>query len=120
MFPFVDRITWGDISPDGKVTPKVYPDEEGVPVHFWPGPAGGKEWTHMAYSPNTGLIYVPVQEVGATATRRRREFKESIPYWGAGWPSTSTTTTDSWPPSTRSRARRSGAGATSTRCAPRR
>jgi alcohol dehydrogenase (cytochrome c) len=84
VFPFVDRITWGEITPDGKVTPKVYPDEEGVPVHFWPGPAGGKEWTHMSYSPQTGLIYVPVQEVGATATRRRREFKESIPYWGAG------------------------------------
>jgi alcohol dehydrogenase (cytochrome c) len=84
VFPFVDRITWGEITPDGKVNPKVYPDEEGVPVHFWPGPAGGKEWTHMSYSPQTGLIYVPVQEVGATATRRRREFKESIPYWGAG------------------------------------
>ena len=84
VFPFVDRITWGEITPEGKVTPKVYPDEEGVPVHFWPGPAGGKEWTHMAYSRRTGLIYVPVQEVGATATRRRREFKESIPYWGAG------------------------------------
>ena len=84
VFPFVDRITWGEISRDGQVTPKVYPDEEGVPVHFWPGPAGGKEWTHMAYSPQTGLIYVPVQEVGATATRRRREFQESIPYWGAG------------------------------------
>jgi alcohol dehydrogenase (cytochrome c) len=84
VFPFVDRITWGEITPDGKVTPKVYPDEEGVPVHFWPGPAGGKEWTHMSYNPNTGLIYVPVQEVGATATRRRREFRESIPYWGAG------------------------------------
>ncbi|MEJ2870578.1 PQQ-dependent dehydrogenase, methanol/ethanol family [Actinomycetospora sp. OC33-EN08] len=84
VFPFVDRITWGEITPDGKVTPKIYPDEEGVPVHFWPGPAGGKEWTHMSYSPQTGLIYIPVQEVGATATRRRREFKESIPYWGAG------------------------------------
>lgn len=84
VFPFVDRITWGEINSAGEVTPKVYPDEEGVPVHFWPGPAGGKEWTHMAYSPQTGLIYVPVQEVGATATRRRREFKESIPYWGAG------------------------------------
>ena len=84
VFPFVDRITWGEITPEGKVTAKVYPDEEGVPVHFWPGPAGGKEWTHMSYSRQTGLIYVPVQEVGATATRRRREFKESIPYWGAG------------------------------------
>ncbi|MFD2811320.1 PQQ-dependent dehydrogenase, methanol/ethanol family [Prauserella oleivorans] len=82
--PFVDRITWGAITRDGQVTPKVYPDEEGVPVHFYPGPAGAKEWTHAAYSPKTELFYVPVQDVGATATRRRREFKESIPYWGAG------------------------------------
>ena len=36
------------------------------------------------YSPKTELLYAPVQDVGATATRRRREFKESIPYWGAG------------------------------------
>jgi alcohol dehydrogenase (cytochrome c) len=82
--PFVDRITWGEITADGKVTAKVYPDKEGEPVHFYPGPAGAKEWTHAAYSPKSGLFYVPVQDVGATATRRRREFKESIPYWGAG------------------------------------
>ena len=82
--PFVDRITWGAITRDGRVTPKVYPDKEGEPVHFYPGPAGAKEWTHAAYSPKTGYFYVPVQDVGATATRRRREFKESIPYWGAG------------------------------------
>jgi len=82
--PFVDRITWGAITREGRVTAKVYPEEEGVPVHFYPGPAGAKEWTHAAYSPKTGYFYVPVQDVGATATRRRREFKESIPYWGAG------------------------------------
>jgi len=82
--PFVDRITWGAITRDGRVTPKLYPDKEGEPVHFYPGPAGAKEWTHAAYSPKTELFYVPVQDVGATATRRRREFKESIPYWGAG------------------------------------
>jgi alcohol dehydrogenase (cytochrome c) len=81
--PFVDRITWGEIDSSGKVTPKVYPEREGEPVHFWPGPAGGKEWTHAAYNPNTELFYVPVQDVGGEATRRRREFKESIPYWGA-------------------------------------
>jgi len=50
----------------------VFPDKEGVPVHFWPGPAGGKEWTHAAYSPNTQLLYCPVQDVGATATRRQK------------------------------------------------
>jgi alcohol dehydrogenase (cytochrome c) len=82
--PFVDRIDWGAITRDGKVTPRRYPDKEGEPVHFYPGPAGAKEWTHAAYSPRTELFYVPVQDVGATATRRRREFKESIPYWGAG------------------------------------
>jgi len=82
--PFVDRITWGAITRDGQVTAKVYPEKEGEPVHFYPGPAGAKEWTHAAYSPKTELFYVPVQDTGATATRRRREFKESIPYWGAG------------------------------------
>ena len=84
VVPFVDRITWGEIDASGKVTAKVYPDKEGDPVHFWPGPAGAKEWTHAAYNPNTKLFYAPVQDIGATATRRRREFKESIPYWGAG------------------------------------
>lgn len=82
--PFVDRIDWGAITRDGRVTRSRYPEKEGEPVHFYPGPAGAKEWTHAAYSPDTELFYVPVQDVGATATRRRREFKESIPYWGAG------------------------------------
>ncbi len=82
--PFVDRIDWGEVDEKGNVTPKIYPDKEGEPVHFWPGPAGAKEWTHAAYSPRTELLYAPVQDVGATATRRRREFKESMPYWGAG------------------------------------
>ena len=79
----MDRIDWGVITRDGKVTPRKYPDKEGEPVHFYPGPAGAKEWTHAAYSPKTDMFYVPVADVGATATRRRREFKESIPYWGA-------------------------------------
>jgi alcohol dehydrogenase (cytochrome c) len=81
--PFSDRITWGEISADGGVKPQVFPDKEGEPVHFWPGPAGAKEWCHAAYSPRTNMFYVPVQDVGSTVTRRRREFKESIPYWGA-------------------------------------
>ncbi|MFD0853864.1 PQQ-binding-like beta-propeller repeat protein, partial [Actinomadura adrarensis] len=84
VFPFVDRIDWGTVDAKGQIQVHKYPDKEGEPVHFYPGPGGGKEWTHAAYSPKTGLFYVPVQDVGATATRRRREFKEGIPYWGAG------------------------------------
>ncbi|HEX4680238.1 MAG TPA: PQQ-dependent dehydrogenase, methanol/ethanol family [Gaiellaceae bacterium] len=82
--PFVDRITWGKIGADGTVTPEIYPEKEGEVVRFWPGPAGAKEWTHAAYSPRTGLFYVPVQDLGAEITLQRREFKEGIPYWGAG------------------------------------
>ncbi|MEU4674985.1 PQQ-dependent dehydrogenase, methanol/ethanol family [Amycolatopsis sp. NPDC023774] len=81
--PFVDRIDWGVITRDGKVTPRKYPDKEGEPCHFFPGPAGAKEWTHASYNPDLDLFYVPVADVGATATRRRREFKEGMPYWGA-------------------------------------
>src|SRR5918997_11700 len=81
--PFVDRINWGEIDAEGNVTPRIYPEKEGEEVHFYPGPAGAKEWTHAAYSQKTELFYVPVADVGATATRRRREFKEGMPYWGA-------------------------------------
>src|SRR3712207_7846299 len=45
IFPFVDRITWGEITPDGTVTPRIYPDEEGEEVHFHPGPARSEEHT---------------------------------------------------------------------------
>ncbi len=81
--PFSERITWGEIDENGKVTRHVEPDTEGEPVHFFPGPAGAKEWTHAAYSPETGYFYVPIQDTGAEVTLRRKEFKEGIPYWGA-------------------------------------
>lgn len=81
--PFGERITWGDIDRDGTITPKIYPETDGEPVHFFPGPAGSKEWTHAAYSPRTEMFYVPVQDVGAEITMRQREFKEGVPYWGA-------------------------------------
>jgi len=81
--PFVDRINWGEIDAEGNVTPSIYPENEGEEVHFYPGPAGAKEWTHAAYNPETELFYCPVQNTGATIARRRREFKEGMPYWGA-------------------------------------
>jgi alcohol dehydrogenase (cytochrome c) len=81
--PFGERITWGEIDANGNVTRKIEPEAEGEAIHFYPGPAGSKEWVHAAYSPRTGLFYAPVQDVGATVTLQTKEFKESIPYWGA-------------------------------------
>ena len=59
VVPFVDRIDWGEVDEKGNVTPKVYPDAEGDPVHFWPGPAGAKEWTHAGLQPEHGAPLLP-------------------------------------------------------------
>ncbi len=78
---FAPRVTWGDIDPSsGRVTPRLTPTAAGVEI--CPGPAGGKEWPHAAYSPRTRLLYTPVVDACGTFTLRRSEFRESLPYWG--------------------------------------
>ena len=78
--PFVRRLTWGKIDQRGKVTPKKTPTTKGVKI--CPGPAGGKEWTHAAYSPRTELLYAPVIESCANFRLVPTEFKEGLPYYG--------------------------------------
>lgn len=82
--PFA-RVTSGEVdSLTGKVTVKLAPGESGTLI--CPGAAGAKEWSHTAYSPRTGLIYVPVVEQCARFIKHREEFREGLPYWG-GTPS---------------------------------
>lgn len=77
--PFANP-TWGRIDADGNVTVRKRPTPEGETI--CPGPAGGKEWNHAAYSPRTGLLYVPVIDGCATFRLEPGEFRESLPYWG--------------------------------------
>ncbi len=57
--PFVSRITWTKgLDGKGRPTPGVMPTSEGA--IFCPGVFGAKNWNHMAYSPQTGLVYMPV------------------------------------------------------------
>ena len=42
--------------------------ETGKPVVMMPGPDGGHSWHPMAYNPNTGLVYIPAQEIGKSFT----------------------------------------------------
>ncbi len=37
-----------------------YPNGEAL---IWPGPAGAHNWQPMAYSPDTGLVYIPTREM---------------------------------------------------------
>jgi quinohemoprotein ethanol dehydrogenase len=38
-------------------------------MEIWPGTIGGHNWQAMSYSPKTGLVYIPVHQVGALFSR---------------------------------------------------
>ena len=54
--------------------------ETGKPVVMMPGPDGGHSWHPMAYNPNTGLVYIPAQEIGKSFTPVK-DFKTSSIGW---------------------------------------
>jgi quinohemoprotein ethanol dehydrogenase len=38
-------------------------------TEIWPGTVGGHNWQAMSYSPQTGLVYIPVHQIGARFMR---------------------------------------------------
>jgi alcohol dehydrogenase (cytochrome c) len=48
-----------------------------------PGPAGAKEWNHMAFSPQTGMAYVPVVENCAFFRSGQAFYNRGQPFWGS-------------------------------------
>jgi alcohol dehydrogenase (cytochrome c) len=77
------RTTWGEVDPQtGRIDVRLVPTVEGTEI--CPGPAGGKEWTHAAYSPRTGLLYAPVIELCGIFKLRPQEFREGLSYFGGG------------------------------------
>lgn len=78
------RQSWAkDIDPD---TGRPTIDEMAIPgpakTPVCPGPAGAKEWNHMAFSPETGLAYIPVIENCAMYRSSQAFFERGMPYWG--------------------------------------
>ena len=72
-------VTWGRIDrTTGEVAVLRTPSAEGTEI--CPGPAGAKEWSHAAFSPQTGLLYVPVVETCATFYADSVGFREGMPY----------------------------------------
>lgn len=47
-----------------------------------PGPAGAKEWNHMAFSPQTGLAYIPVIENCGSFRTGQAFYVRGLPFWG--------------------------------------
>lgn len=73
--PFAEKITWAkSLDPKtGKpiVNPEAKYELTGKMFIGFPGGIGAHSWTPMSYSPDTGLVYIPTNEVAS-------------PYLGAG------------------------------------
>ena len=62
--------------------------ETGKPFSMMPGPLGAHSWQPMAFNPNTGLVYIPAQEIGWEFDPIK-DFKPSIMGWNVAvnsWP----------------------------------
>ena len=60
--------------------PGIRYDQTGKSVKMMPGPVGAHSWQPMAYSPKTGLVYIPAQEVGMDFTPLK-DYKPSPIGW---------------------------------------
>ena len=94
--PFVRDITWAKgIDKNGRPIidennrpgdPKAGGDgKKGKIVFSVPSFLGGKNWMPMAYSPDTGLFYVPSNEWGMDIWNEPITYKKGAAYLGAGF-----------------------------------
>ncbi len=96
-FPFVKKITWAKAI-DLKTGRPIYDDEnrpgnpaaagdgkKGKVVFSAPSFLGGKNQQQMAYSPQTGLFYVPANEWGMDIWNEPVAYKKGAAYLGAGF-----------------------------------
>ena len=93
-YPFVEKINWAkEIGKDGRPVfdpasrpgdPKKSADgKKGSPVFAVPSFLGGKNQMPMAYSPQTGLFYVPANEWGMDLWNEPVAYKKGAAYLGA-------------------------------------
>jgi alcohol dehydrogenase (cytochrome c) len=96
-FPFVNKITWAtgidlktgrpNYVPENRPgDPTKSPDgKKGNVVFSAPSFLGGKNQQPMAYSPKTGLFYVPANEWGMEIWNEPVTYKKGAAYLGAGF-----------------------------------
>ncbi|MDE2370038.1 MAG: PQQ-dependent methanol/ethanol family dehydrogenase [Burkholderiales bacterium] len=96
-FPFVKKITWASgidlktgrpnfIDADRPGDPTAGADgKKGTSVFSAPSFLGGKNQMPMAYSPQTGLFYVPSNEWGMEIWNEPITYKKGAAYLGAGF-----------------------------------
>lgn len=95
-FPFVRQVTWAkgiDLNSGRPVyddtnrpgDPTALDGKKGKVVFAAPSFLGGKNQQQMAYSPQTGLFYVPANEWGMEIWNEPVAYKRGAAYLGAGF-----------------------------------
>ena len=94
-FPFVKKITWAsgidlktgrpNFLAAGRPGDPGAEAKKGESVFAAPGFLGGKNQQPMAYSPQTGLFYVPANEWGMDIWNEPVSYKKGAAYLGAGF-----------------------------------
>ena len=97
-FPFVKKVTWAtgvdlktgrpNFAPEGRPgdpTAEGSDGSKGRSVFAAPGFLGGKNQQPMAYSPKTGLFYVPANEWGMDIWNEPVAYKKGAAFLGAGF-----------------------------------
>jgi quinohemoprotein ethanol dehydrogenase len=86
FFYVLDRKTGKLLNEPGKTTPQIswaksidmttgrpneYPNirYETGETNLWPGSVGGHNWQAMSYDPHSGLVFIPMQQIGARFSR---------------------------------------------------
>jgi alcohol dehydrogenase (cytochrome c) len=84
-WPFAKSINWvAGITESGKLVSRVEP-EVGKSKLICPSVVGAKNWNQGAYSPNTGMLYLPVQELCNDLVARDEDILEGGPSTGGNW-----------------------------------
>jgi alcohol dehydrogenase (cytochrome c) len=102
--------TWiTGVTEDGKLVGRNEP-QLGKATTICPSAAGAKSWNSMAYSPRTGFLYVPVNELCEEVTPNNAPGREGQNYMNAAFPMnlapgrTTWSHVDAWDPVTGKRA----------------
>ena len=84
-YPIVDHHTWlTGMTEDGKILGRHEPVADKATL-ICPGPAGGKSWNQVSYSPRTGLMYTPTIETCSQSIARDQEPVEGRGFLGGSW-----------------------------------
>jgi alcohol dehydrogenase (cytochrome c) len=84
-WPFAKHINWvSGITEDGKLVGRREP-RLGTSTLVCPSVIGAKNWNQGAFSPRTGWLYLPVQELCNDLTAREEEVPEGGVSTGGSW-----------------------------------